>query len=821
MSGMGLGLDMGCGAGGGNRYGISGFGILDEYTTARAAGAVNGTACEPGVDTRTVVDTENCITSIPNLSSVIANQTGLTFGAAYNRWSFVADAAFFEVVGFDASVHAGQGRIIIITDSVGRSAVGFIGAAGTGETLGDELVTSWTNATSNPFETFVSSGSAISSALNTSAAGRAAVGAATPLAAYKAVCNVSYTVSGSLNLALGTTPTNFSFTSLIGVMPEGAATIYISPYTDKPVIGIYTTSPTINFSLSMSIKQVLTPSAAGVQIYKDAACTVPGWLGVPTGFNPNGTAFTFSIHDPLSGGKMFYMGGKPTAAYGDPGDWIATPITRAPGVMGACKILLGDATSGFEFGFSNAKTGALVGNSFRTISDAVKAYDGSTAGPTILIPTDSTEITKAVILRAAGAFFFRKLSTGYWKLVWSTSTNNTATLYLGVAGYSMSFTKDWMRKLFLKWLPTPVLSDGFTAADATSNDGRLSDGLGHAEGVAGGIGSGGGGVAWSGSSGAIQSNRLVITPSLGSESLTDSGFESWISNTNLTSWSETLDGETISKEATVIHGGTYAVKVAFDATPGTPYINTFSGIPFNSLGAGAWYKASVWAKKSGTNPASVNFGEGGAAQTANMGIANTLSTDYTLFSRTGKKNIAIQGFVVYSETRPASESVYYDDASAKQITLSTCFATTSKPTTADITMECSFTMVAGLQAGLVFGLNEAGTSFILAYHDGAGNIKLEICEAGTWTTKASVAAAYSPDATLRVRRDGVEIWAWYGGTLIGTGPTTTLSAGENTNLRGTKAGLFSTDSANSFNYCTIYYTGSNGEHSVLNGIIGE
>lgn len=40
------------------------------------------------------------------------------------------------------------------------------------------------------------------------------------------------------------------------------------------------------------------------------------------------------------------------------------------------------------------------------------------------------------------------------------------------------------------WLPTPLLSDGFGGTWPTS------DGLGHAEGIAGGLGSGGGGLTW-------------------------------------------------------------------------------------------------------------------------------------------------------------------------------------------------------------------------------------------------------------------------------------------------------------------------------------
>jgi len=176
--------------------------------------------------------------------------------------------------------------------------------------------------------------------------------------------------------------------------------------------------------------------------------------------------------------------------------------------------------------------------------------------------------------------------------------------------------------------------------------------------------------------------------------------------------------------------------------------------------------------------------------------------------------------VAISLLSASTYTAYFNDISVKQITLSTCFHTPATLPTADVTIETSFQMVAGLQAGVVFGLNEAGTSFIIAYHDGAGNIKLEICEAGTYTTKATVAATYVSDATLRVRRDGVVVWVWYNNVLIGAGPTTTLSAGENTNLRGTKAGLFSTSELNSFNHCLINYTGTNGEYNAIDVLVG-
>ena len=95
---------------------------------------------------------------------------------------------------------------------------------------------------------------------------------------------------------------------------------------------------------------------------------------------------------------------------------------------------------------------------------------------------------------------------------------------------------DFLRIPKTRWLPTPILSDAFTAADATSNDGRIADGAGHAETT--GLGSGGQ-VAWAGAGGAIVSNALVITPGLGDELLTDGGLN--LDQVNLMHWMSTLE----------------------------------------------------------------------------------------------------------------------------------------------------------------------------------------------------------------------------------------------------------------------------------------
>ena len=159
--------------------------------------------------------------------------------------------------------------------------------------------------------------------------------------------------------------------------------------------------------------------------------------------------------------------------------------------------------------------------------------------------------------------------------------------------------------------------------------------------------------------------------------------------------------------------------------------------------------------------------------------------------------------------------------SLKQITLTSCFQTCTLPTK-DVEFTVKFQLQAGLQCGLVFGLGDDYNNLGILYCDGSGSVVLDIFESGTtWTQKAKTAIAYSADKPLVLRRDGTELACYYNDTLVGAAfPTTNLSAGENTNLSGLKVGLFSTGAENSFSAATVFYTGSGGELSILDRILG-
>lgn len=101
----------------------------------------------------------------------------------------------------------------------------------------------------------------------------------------------------------------------------------------------------------------------------------------------------------------------------------------------------------------------------------------------------ATAYQVALIQRTAGGFLFIKNYTGaYWTFLEIFRTG-TAVCNPQINSFNASLTVSYLRVPASLWLPTPLVSDGFSAWGT-------SDGLGHAEGVAGGLGSGGNGLAY-------------------------------------------------------------------------------------------------------------------------------------------------------------------------------------------------------------------------------------------------------------------------------------------------------------------------------------
>ena len=348
-------------------------------------------------------------------------------------------------------------------------------------------------------------------------------------------------------------------------------------------------------------------------------------------------------------------------------------------------------------------------------------------------------------------------------------------------------TTNGIRIPVAKWLPTPLLSDGFGSAFGTS------DGLGHAEGVAGGIGAGGGGVTLSNAGGtwSVSGGKAVNTPSVGAEVLTNGDFSSWTG--------DNPDGWTLSAAE---DAGQYVTEVSgafrfFNDTAKSLVVYQAA------LTVGTWYRMTVDAVAVATGSAHL--------RDATNGLTLPVSTTGAKLA-TGRAASAIVW--IYRLSGPADFTI--DNFSIKAFTLSELL-TLSNLSCADVYAGVAITKSnIYVQAGLALNWDSDSSpaNGLIVYLSG-GNIVVDKCVAGTWTNVSTTAYTYSAGARLVCTMNAGALWVYYNDALITT--ATIVDAGI---LTGTYHGLFSTDASNTLDDLTIYATGTGGEHSQLDSHSG-
>lgn len=280
------------------------------------------------------------------------------------------------------------------------------------------------------------------------------------------------------------------------------------------------------------------------------------------------------------------------------------------------------------------------------------------------------------------------------------------------------------------------------------------------------------------------SGRAYNTPTLGSELLSDGGFENWNSATDLVSWIETIGGtSTINRESSIIHGGTYAARIDIDGS------NTYSDIAQSSVvQVGGWYLVTVYAKTS-TGTASVRVGIGGSL------TSYTPTTDYTQLLLTAR---SVGTSIQFNRNSATGASLYFDTASTKQLTLATLLATT-QGTGTQTPLAKVYAIAANTQAGVIGWLDNPASpqNFVIALRNGSGNVNLTKCVAGTYTNLISISSTFVQDAAIEIRRpSGNTFQLWYNGSQVGTNQTINDTAiADNTTPH---YGIFSTYSGNTF-----------------------
>ncbi|KKP86118.1 MAG: NOTCH2 protein, partial [Candidatus Roizmanbacteria bacterium GW2011_GWA2_35_8] len=206
--------------------------------------------------------------------------------------------------------------------------------------------------------------------------------------------------------------------------------------------------------------------------------------------------------------------------YADPGINYPT-ITRTVGKVMIWKANVSSSQYRWYAGLTNNANGIYGNSIFLNSSDgSILATYGTIGNTSAAVGSLSlgTDYYFAVVLKSSGAYYYVKGGTyTNWTLLYIDSSYSLSPLYPGMGSdyfYNFQGSLDNIRIPTSTWLPTPLAYDTFTRADGaignsetTGPDSQTTPSL-----------------AWTG--GAISSNKNVITPSLGSELVTNGGFDS-------------------------------------------------------------------------------------------------------------------------------------------------------------------------------------------------------------------------------------------------------------------------------------------------------
>lgn len=183
---------------------------------------------------------------------------------------------------------------IILTDGSGLKAEAWAGAAGGGEALGSESITSWTNWSSGPFETFTANvnNHDIDSAINTLDSGIAYSNS--PVGENGRLCYVEL----SLTLNSGANPfirkksgSTYSGELLFNPLSAGVSSKTYTITNDFSGLTVQAYLSSSDFSMLASFKIYTDIPATGLHLMSSMDGTTRNMASVETGFNPNNVTY--------------------------------------------------------------------------------------------------------------------------------------------------------------------------------------------------------------------------------------------------------------------------------------------------------------------------------------------------------------------------------------------------------------------------------------------------------------------------------------------------------------------------------------------------
>jgi lysophospholipase L1-like esterase len=308
------------------------------------------------------------------------------------------------------------------------------------------------------------------------------------------------------------------------------------------------------------------------------------------------------------------------------------------------------------------------------------------------------------------------------------------------------------------------------------------------------------GVTW-----AVSGGKVVNTPTLGAELLTNGEVEtttSWLgSGANLSVVADPRPGSAGSNSLAIARNASSypGARQSVVTTPGEFYLH-------------AGWRRNV----NFTSANAVLFNSTGAITLTTL--SGFASTDWTQFTLIGQAiDAAIR--VIPSGTAIAladGTSMRVDDLSLRKLDSGTMFALMPE-SVPDVNIRARMRVVEGTQGGLIVNANSqtAPTAYVIGHcHRGMGKVQLEKVINGTKITLIDVGAVYYDDSVIEIRKSGTTYQLFYKGAQIGT--DVTINDAEIVN--NPYHGLFSPSGGNSF---SSYFCGSSSANYINLSVLGD
>ena len=240
-------------------------------------------------------------------SPAVANETG-TVARANLALSLYATNAFVEMIGTDLSSYGDREFKLCDHSETGDGShcvSGYLKTAGGSASFstGSELITAWSNASSNPFETWSSTapeiGSSGSHVINSSVNGRADFGGNGVTDKCFRFQTTPSIASGDLSFATGSSATNFSPTGDSWTLTSGSVnTIYLTSVASKGVFGVKTAVTNEFYTESTSCKNITGPTNQGMTVVSTLGGSTQSWATTGASFIRNdASGYSYTIYD--------------------------------------------------------------------------------------------------------------------------------------------------------------------------------------------------------------------------------------------------------------------------------------------------------------------------------------------------------------------------------------------------------------------------------------------------------------------------------------------------------------------------------------------